>query len=414
MLCCCLHTVRAQTAVPGGSTIHVYVNRMQIPVLILDPSRHPARPIPASRFLVNLGGVPPFAPTNVRLEEDDPISLAVLVDRSDADEFLWEGLGKAAGELARSLRPQDTVEVYGIDGCKLRRFGLALPPDTARLQIEFETAAAVKPYSMVRKQQGPCLRPVSLWESMLYVGSVLGRRPGRRILMALTDGQAAGPVEQMDGLHRLLNAESISVFAVRHGEAGVGSFMVQMDQGRSIRDGGRASTGNAPMNLTGDFTWSGYPLGIEAESSGGIVMSASLQSLPRTLAEVIARVRGRYIVEFPRPAGLTAGTRAISVSIGKTRNFIRPAGISVPPASPEDMAQVVAGQDADNQRSDGANAANPLPASPLPVPAVERSSAPSSGPQLPAPVGPASAAPAHSADPLDITNEARPVVSPSR
>jgi len=330
-------TVCAQTP-EDTATLRVYVNRVQIPVLLLDSYRHPTKPVPASRFVVSLDGVPPITPSAVRLEGDDPISLAILLDNSHPDEFLWERLADASATLAKSLLPQDRVEVYGIDGCKLRRFGSEIEPDAAKLKFNLAEAVAVPPYAKVRKVKGPCAGPITLWDSMLYIAGQLKLRKGRRILMELGNGQPAGPNEQMDLLRRLLNAGSISVFAVRHGEPGVDETMLQLDGGRAVRSG-KETSGQAPINVPSNVTWAGYPLAIEAELSGGMVMGASQHSLPHTLADVISRVRGRYILEFPRPPELTAGTRRVMVTAGKTRDFIRPAGIAVPVATAAELAK---------------------------------------------------------------------------
>jgi hypothetical protein len=49
-------------------------------------------------------------------------------------------------------------------------------------------------------------------------------------------------------------------------------------------------------------------------------------------------LRGRYIVEFPRPFHSESGEHSLIVTIDKSDAFIRAAGISVPMADPAVLA----------------------------------------------------------------------------
>ena len=52
----------------AAATLHVYVNRIQVPVLVLSNSHEPVKPIAADRFRVSLDSGPLFHPTHIREE----------------------------------------------------------------------------------------------------------------------------------------------------------------------------------------------------------------------------------------------------------------------------------------------------------------------------------------------------------
>ena len=67
----------------------------------------------------------------------------------------------------------------------------------------------------------------------------------------------------------------------------------------------------------------------------------------KALQRIIAMVRGRYILEFPRPSNATGGAHDLRVKVAKGDDlFIRPSGISVPlpdPSLAKDPTTVQAG-----------------------------------------------------------------------
>src|ERR1700690_3084897 len=61
-------------------TLHVYTNLVQVPTLVLNRNGRPPAPIAEDRFFVSVDGGPKFRVTHARLEGDDPISLAIVLD----------------------------------------------------------------------------------------------------------------------------------------------------------------------------------------------------------------------------------------------------------------------------------------------------------------------------------------------
>ena len=65
------------------------------------------------------------------------------------------------------------------------------------------------------------------------------------------------------------------------------------------------------------------------ESTGGIVMQGDKRELPKRLQQWIELLRGRYIVEFPRPQAVVSGEHDIVVSIKRDGYaFTTVAGVS--------------------------------------------------------------------------------------
>ena len=66
------------------------------------------------------------------------------------------------------------------------------------------------------------------------------------------------------------------------------------------------------------------------ELSGGLVLAANQTALEAKLMEFVTMVRGRYIVEFPRPINGVAGFHNMEITIaGARKAFIRVAGDSM-------------------------------------------------------------------------------------
>jgi hypothetical protein len=349
----------------NAPVIRVYVNLLQIPVLVLDTSLRRMPPVPPSQFEVKLEGVKAFRPQRIRLEGDDPISLGILVDVSDPSETLWrDTLPNAIDTLTHGLRSWDRVEIFGMDGCHLRSFGGELLPEPGQIKGRIIEATSIKPYSVVQKTEGPCGRPINLWQSMSYAADSLGKRGGRRVLLALTDGTVNND-EDLTKLHTMLNLNSVTMFSIDHKILTLGSAMSAFTNGSipnpvSARSRGGSSQATLPsgpepssLSVTGLLT--------QSELSGGMKLNASPASLSSTMEQFLTLLRGRYILEFPRPDTLHQGQYRIEVTIARTRAFIRPAPVTLPIASPEEAR--------DPTVEHGANVPGPTePAAPTPAP----------------------------------------------
>src|SRR6202042_1764160 len=155
----------AQDAAPQDGpihTLHVYANLIQIPVLVLSPYRTPIAPIAPSRFSISIDSGPRFRATHVRPEGNDPISLAILLDSSGAEDGLLPKIDDAIAALAPlSLQPQDHVSIYALD-CSLVQSLKDASAKTEDLKRAVDRALATWTYRK-KNRHVHCQQSVHLW-----------------------------------------------------------------------------------------------------------------------------------------------------------------------------------------------------------------------------------------------------------
>jgi hypothetical protein len=303
--------------------IRVYANLLQIPVLILDPFLEPVKPIDPARFTIQFDDLRPAHPKLVRLEGEDPITLAILIDQSHHNSLLPPLADALATLTPGLLGSHDRVVLYGTDGCHLRRYG-------ELLHSYAETAAAGAPYD---RSKGPCSRNMGLWRSAAVVASSLYGETGRRILLAITDGIDTDREYSAEVARSVATNSGVAIFSVaERGKVPTGQASALLMGGGGGRGGRNATSLTAPPSISpGD-------LPALSEGSGGLVLETDARGLPGTLLRFVSLVRGRYIVEFNRPPNMSSGVHVLTVSVGQSRYFIRAAGTSMPTADPTQPA----------------------------------------------------------------------------
>jgi hypothetical protein len=285
-------------------TLHVYTNLMQIPTLVLGPYRERIKPqIAESKFSVSIDNGPWFRATHVRPEGEDPISLAILLDVSGDTAVLMPAIGNAIAGLAPlSLHPKDHVSIYALD-CSLIQSLSDVPADSQRLTIAVDQALQSWTIRRQRKQEPSCQQSIHLWDAMANISGELQKLPGRRVILAVTNGDDKGSLEKWNELRAFVQAAGIAVFGLTYRQFG---YMGMHQQYEDIFD--------SVCQLSGGM----------ALKTDGIFVSQQLKRFTEMLRE-------RYIVEVPRPANVTPGEHGILVKVAKSDGyFIRPAGISVP------------------------------------------------------------------------------------
>jgi hypothetical protein len=305
-------------AAPGGAqqaqdenatlTLHVYTNLMQIPVLVLGPYLDRVPKVDPKKLTVQLGDEKPFHPTHVRPEGDDPVALAIVLDVSDSHNDLLPEFGKALGKLAaKSLHPNDSVAVYALD-CGLMRVASFAPADAYLLKSVGELAAKDTTPRTDRKRRS-CGSSLPFMDALAVVTDELSRQPGRRVLLAISNGLDAGSKFSDEQVRQFADGRGVAIFGLTEG-LGTVPFIVR--------------PGTVSMALH-EVPFVGL-----CESTGGLVRRTSATLLHADLASLVKMVRERIIVEFPRPRNMAAGVYVIRVAVEKSNVFIRPAGISVP------------------------------------------------------------------------------------
>jgi hypothetical protein len=294
-------------------TLHVYTNLIQIPVLVLGPYLDYTPKVDPKNLTVTLGDGKPFHPNHIRPEGDDPIALAILFDVSDSQSDLRYQFGAALAKVAsQSMRPQDSIAIYALD-CGLVRLSSYAPADADSLKVAGERARhAATPRE--NKHRRSCGTSLHLLDALMAVTNALSRQPGRRVLFAIAGGSDSGSKFSEDDLHRLANDAGVAIFGLTEGP------------------------GTAPRGINPNSPASAQPqsfFSLLCENTGGLVLHTSADGFPRSLVSLVTMVRGRIIVEFPRPSKLTPGPHDINVAIAKSIAFIRPAGSSVPLPDPQ-------------------------------------------------------------------------------
>jgi hypothetical protein len=284
----------AQSPAPPTPTLRVYTNLKQVPVLVLTHDYERMKPIDPSGFRLSLDSGPRFRPTYVRREGEDPISLAVLIDASKPDNELLPSLIQAIAALPPDfLHPQDRVSVYAID-CTLIRTTYDSAANPAVLSDGVQRAMA--PWQIrqtqneeLRKQKKvpppPCRARLPLWDSMAEVLHDLDQQPGRRVLLAITDGEDTGSRALWKDVMFHAQIRSIAVFGLLPTQTTV----FKISETAQIR------------HIESPF-FRGPEDKFEqiCVNSGGIQLQATEHTTMFRLKEFTQMLRERYILEFPR------------------------------------------------------------------------------------------------------------------
>ena len=298
-------SVAAQTSENANSlTLHVYTNLVQIPTLVLGKDLKPIAPIDERRFFVSLDGGRKLRATHARLEGDDPLSLTILLDLSQSDPGIMSGAAQAIASLATlSLHANDEVSIYALD-CHLIH-----PKDqwitnaaTLRQQVD-----AVLQQSQSRDQRDAmrrCQNPLNLWDSLAIIIQTLSKRPGRRVILAMTDGVDRGSRNSWNAVRSFAQTKSVAVFG-----------LVQPADLRKRRDE--------------------VPFDDVCQLSGGILLPTSAKDLGKQLAWAVTLIRARYVVEFPPPVSTVPGRYSLDITVSeRPKAFIRPTGMEYPTDDP--------------------------------------------------------------------------------
>jgi hypothetical protein len=298
-------TVSAQ--IPDNSTpltLHVYTNLVQIPALVLGHDRKPINRIDERSFFVSLDGGPKLRATHARLEGDDPISLAILLDLTQSDPGIIFSANQAIASLAPlSLHATDEVSIYALD-CQLVHPTDHGATDPATLKRQVDLVLQRSQSRDRRDTKTSCQNPLNLWDALVDIVETVSKRPGRRVILAVTDGLDRGSRNSWNALRFFAQTRGVAIFG-----------LVQ------------------PADFNN--TKSEVPFNDVCQLSGGILLPTPAKDLGKQLAWAVTLIRARYIVEFPPPVGTVAGNYGLEITISKIpKAFIRPTGAQVPTDDP--------------------------------------------------------------------------------
>jgi hypothetical protein len=298
-------SVAAQTSENASSlTLHVYTNLVQIPTLVLGDDRKPVVRIDERRFFVSLDGGRKLRATHARLEGDDPISLTILMDLSQSSPGIMLSADQAIASLAPlSLHAKDEVSIYALD-CHLIHPTDQGATDAATLKRQVDLLLQQSQSRDQRDTKRRCQNPLYLWDSLASIVQTLSNRPGRRVILAVTDGVDRGSRNSWNALRFFAQSRSVAIFG-----------LVQPADLRNTQDE--------------------VPFDDVCQLSGGILLPTSAKDLGKQLAWAVTLIRARYIVEFPRPVSTVGGHYGLDITIStRPEAFIRPTGIEFPGDDP--------------------------------------------------------------------------------
>ncbi len=288
-------------------TLHVYTNLVQTAALVLSPDHRPLAPIAEGRFFVSLDGGPPFRVTHARLEGDDPISLAILLDLTQPFPDLMKTIdGAIAGLAPLSLHPRDRVSVYAQD-CVLSRWSADAPAEPASLQQAVALALG-EWRARGRTRLNHCQDRSSLRDSLIKMTQALSEEPGHRVILVVTDGIDRGSRSPWNAVRLSAQSSGVAIFGLSE----------------TVLESGLTQAEAQSENL---FVSS-------CESSGGMVLTTNVKGLAKQLEDFVAMLRGRYIVEFPHALATTPEDHNMDITVEKSNPFIRATGIRVPVDDP--------------------------------------------------------------------------------
>jgi VWFA-related protein len=301
-----IHAQQGEPPPPGTPmyTLHVYTNLVQVPTLVLNPEMRPLPPLTKDQFTITIDSGPKFRPTQIHLEGDDPIILGVLLDTSGSEEDLIRSASTAIASFAtRSLKPRDRVAIFAFD-CSVVASPKLLDPNPADLRAATEDL--LKTTSMHGRKKSDCYHRGQVWNYMASVVNALTKFSGRRVLVAVTDA--------FDNKSNLTRAQ-VQQFATNFSTS-----IFTVDYDRRVH------------NPIDDLRNRALQTDLQSITSGtgGIILQTTPTAFANTLQNIVTLLRGRYIIEFPRPSNNSTGSHIIDVRVPKKDAVVLPAGVSVP------------------------------------------------------------------------------------
>lgn len=286
------------------ATLRVFVDLVQVPVLVLNDHLEPLRDVDPSRFTVSVDSGPEKHPRHVRVEGDDPVALGIFLD-VNARRSVMGKTGVALANLGSvALRAPDHVTVFAMD-CHLFRSMSYARAQPALLEEGVDRALAAGEKALKIKQG--CREQVYLWDAVYRVLLELAAQQGRRVLIVVSNGEDRGSKHTWNEVRLLAQSAGVAIFGLT---AYTGEPLDVF--------------GNQRPGLGGED-----PFRVLSETSGGILLPTDRDDLSKQMARIMAMVRQRYVVEFSRPRDNAPGMHDLLVKVAKGHPLVRPSGVSM-------------------------------------------------------------------------------------
>lgn len=286
-------TVRAQSIATPAATTGA---SLELPVLIVDHEHRPADGITVEQVKVKTGGGQSFAPLAMRLENEDPLSLAILIDASRDSFHDLDKLGdEFASFIGSVLLPSDRITMYAAD-CAMTRSMLNAPPEAAALRKGVADALGA-PTLHNGKTHSTCGKTVTLWDDVAVAISGLSHAPGRRVLLMISSGTDGASKYDWLTVQQYAFDQGVAIFAMRD------QRQAQADD--FTRQSLSVTNGNAGFHSTISPTpaaRNANSLELLCANSGGLTLMSAPEFRKDGLADILFLVRKRYILTIPKAA----------------------------------------------------------------------------------------------------------------
>jgi len=316
-----------ESASPAGRTPAASgADSLELPVLIVDHEHRPADGVTLDQLRIKTGTGQPFAPLAMRLEDEDPVSLAILIDAS-RDSF--HDLGKLGDEFAAMvgsvLLPGDRITIYAAD-CAMTRSMLNAPPEAAALRKGVADALAA-PTLHNGKPHSACGKTVTLWDDVAVAIAGLSHAPGRRVLLMISSGTDGASKYDWLTVQQYAFDQGVAIFAMRDQRQAQADDFTR--QSLSVTNGSTGfhstiSPTPAPRNANS--------LELLCANSGGLTLMSAPEFRKDGLADILFLVRKRYILTIPKAAYQpgTSHSAKVTGTLLKTPYFMSAAGATEP------------------------------------------------------------------------------------
>ncbi len=292
--------------------LHVYEDLVQVPTLVLNSSHGSYGGLTAAQFTLRIDAGPPFQPRHVRLEGEDPIAMAFLLDVTSTDSArLLENFDSELNKLPPDVfHPNDRISVFAY-ACHLVHASIDVPASFPALRTA--VAAALRSPDLRGKNgtQSNC-GAVRLWDAIAGVATRVGSLPGRRVLFIVSDGFDSGSSNTWNTVRSYADNVGLTLIGVRPA-----LLTIHL-----------ARTTVAPPPYVLHIMEE--PFEMLCAGTGGLTLESETGDLGSTLVHVNDLLRHRYIVEFPRPSNGTAGVHQLVINIPDKRAIVRASGITFP------------------------------------------------------------------------------------
>jgi len=284
-------------------TIRVTTDLIQVPVLALRPPFRTTSGLTRSNFSVRLDGGPPFQPSYVRQQGNEPIGLGIMVVADTGEpELLSRGLQVAFQDWPSDLlNGADRLSIY-ISACHLVRSLNSAPGDLTQWRDLIVKAASFSNFQTALEGGKACSRPSI--EAVLEAGIYqIANTAQWNVLLLIVSGERSADLNLLRRVQAIAAMKGVTLFAIKYLQRG--SFPVAV---YSEKEG----------------------LNVFVSSLGGISVPSSFEDLGEVTETIIRDIRQRYILSFPRPGNGSAGAHRLEIKTNSRGVIVRSSAASAP------------------------------------------------------------------------------------